>query len=135
MTADGGGRRAGRRDRAAYHPTMTSPTSGPVWAPSACTLPTATRPLREAEFADVFREHLRSVERIAPPRLRLGLHRCPSVAATVADLAAREASCCGFFTFTLTVDERRLVLDVETSPGHETVLDDVQRQATAALAP
>ena len=43
------------------------------WAPDACTLPSVERPLREAEFADLFASSLLRVERAAPMTARLGL--------------------------------------------------------------
>jgi hypothetical protein len=44
------------------------------WTPDACTLPTTERPLRLAEFDDLFTARLRS-DRPAPTRLDLVLPR------------------------------------------------------------
>ena len=66
------------------------------WAPDACTLPTAERPLRVAEFDDLFTAVRRS-ERPLPTRLDLVLPR--NIEATCRDLARRESECCSFFTF------------------------------------
>jgi hypothetical protein len=92
-----------------------------TWVPPTCTLPTADRPLRIAEFADLFAHGI--VERPAHTRLTLRLEPTPEVAATAAGLAMRETGCCSFFTFTLTAAEGRLHLDVAVAPEHAGVLD------------
>jgi hypothetical protein len=66
------------------------------WAPDACTLPTAERPLRVAEFHDIFASVVRA-ERPDPMRLDLVVPR--AVEAAARDLARRESDCCSFFTF------------------------------------
>jgi hypothetical protein len=91
-----------------------------TWVPPACTLPTADQPLRIAEFADLVAHA--AVHRPEPTRVTLGLEPTPEVAATAAGLAMRETACCSFFTFTLTVTEGRLDLDVTVPAGHEDVL-------------
>ncbi|WP_212756100.1 MULTISPECIES: hypothetical protein [Flexivirga] len=75
----------------------------PVWAPAdACTLPTAQRPLRVAEFDDLFARSLRDVEQLRPTLARLFLEGDRDLPAQMRDLIAREASCCAFFNFTAT---------------------------------
>jgi hypothetical protein len=59
------------------------------WAPDACTLPTAERPLRVAEFDDLFTAVRRS-ERPLPTRLDLVLPR--NIEAAARNLALREAT-------------------------------------------
>ena len=99
------------------------------WAPvDACTLPTAEQPLREAEFDTLFATALRAVERQAPDRLRLTFDG----AAEVADLIARESSCCSFFDFTLTATTDGQVLDVRVPAARVDVLDGLARRAAAA---
>jgi hypothetical protein len=71
-----------------------------TWAPEACTLPTAERPFREAEFDGLFARHLRRADRVDARTLDLTLN--PESRTTVEDLTARETECCSFFTFTLT---------------------------------
>src|SRR5690606_13382918 len=98
-----------------------APTS---WVPGdACTLPSAERPLRLAQFDELLAAAVRSVDRIDPTRLRLSLHSRPEVAARAADLAVRETSCCGFFTFTLTAAEQLLRLEVSVPETRTAVLD------------
>lgn len=101
----------------------------PAWVPSACALPTAEQPLRVAEFDEVFSHAVRGAERVAAARLRLELDPATGVAGRVADLAAAETACCSFFTFTLTVTEGRLTLEVTVPPPYTGVLDAVAARA------
>ncbi|MHA6622715.1 hypothetical protein [Pseudonocardia sp. DLS-67] len=114
------------------------PTGDPVrvpaaWAPAdACTLPTAERPLREAEFAALFATSLRGMARPAPTWLRLSLDAGPGVEARTGDLTVRESSCCSFFDFRLTAADGTLTLDVRVPEARIAVLDGIARQADAA---
>ncbi|GIG59765.1 hypothetical protein Lfu02_41370 [Longispora fulva] len=101
------------------------------WAPESCTLPTAARPLRVAEFDALFAASVRTVERTATNSLRLALVADPQVAATAAGLVTRETACCSFFTFTLTATGGALVLDVTVDGVHEAVLDALEASARA----
>lgn len=96
------------------------------FVPASCTLPSADRPLRLAEFAGLFATSARAVGRESPTRLRLRLDDDPAVDAAARDLAARETSCCAFFTFTFG-DGGELTVDVP--PVHATVLDGLERLA------
>lgn len=89
----------------------------------ACTLPTAERPLRVAEFDALARQAVLRAERLEPTRLRLDLAPTPQVAARVAELAARETHCCSFFTFSLTLTGGKLSLEVTAPAAHAAVLD------------
>ncbi|TDD10987.1 hypothetical protein E1292_06305 [Nonomuraea deserti] len=106
-----------------------------AWAPSSCTLPTAEQPLRLAEFDTLFADAVRSVARPDRTRLRLDLVLSPGNASRAAGLAARENGCCSFFTFTLTIAEGGLALDVTVPPEHVEVLDALQARAGAAGRP
>jgi hypothetical protein len=99
------------------------------WAPSACTLPTAEQPLRVAEFDALFADALQAVVRPEPTRLRLELVFSPGNAARAAELAARENGCCSFFTFTLTVADGSLALEVAVPAEHVEVLDALAERA------
>lgn len=92
-----------------------------TWAPDACTLPTAERPFRVAEFDQLFADHLRRTDRVDPQTLELTLD--PESRATVEDLTARETECCSFFTFTLTSDADHLLLRITVPPTQTAVLD------------
>ncbi|MCK2218244.1 hypothetical protein MF672_031300 [Actinomadura sp. ATCC 31491] len=104
------------------------------WAPSACTLPTAEQPLRVAEFDALFADAVQAVQHPEQTRLRLELVFSPENAARAAELAARENGCCSFFTFTLTVAEGSLALEVAVPAEHVEVLDALAERAGAAAS-
>ena len=93
------------------------------WAPEACTLPTAERSLRVAEFDELFAEVLRFA-RAAPTRLDLVL----SVGAesTARGLADRERRCCTFFTFDFESCDGNVVMRIGVPPKHVDVLDALE---------
>ena len=103
-----------------------------TWAPQACTLPAAERPMRAAEFAELFTTALRSAHRHAPTSLRLVLDsRCE---ARVRDLVARESQCCTFFAFAVTAAADGVHLDVQVPSTQIAVLDSLAERAAGALA-
>jgi hypothetical protein len=93
------------------------------WAPDACTLPTAQRPLRVAAFDDLFTAVRRS-QRPQPTRLDLVLPR--AVEAAGRDLARRESECCSFFTFEFESLGGDVVMHIAVPPEHVEVLDALQ---------
>jgi DNA-binding transcriptional MerR regulator len=101
----------------------------------ACTLPTAQRPLRLAEFGHLFATALRDQERVSPTALRWTLSATPvaSLHRDVLDLVARETRCCSFFTFTVTLDGDTIRVDVDVPATHTAVLDALADQAAAAM--
>jgi hypothetical protein len=101
-----------------------------AWVPQECTLPTAEQPLRLAEFDEVFGRAVRGAEWAGKSRLRLDLHPVPGIAGRVADLAAAETGCCSFFTFTLTIADGTLLLEVSVPPTHAGVLDALGARVT-----
>jgi hypothetical protein len=103
-----------------------------VWVPDACTLPTVDRPLRLAEFDDLFATALREQRRLSPTRLRWRLD--PAAEATARDLTARESSCCSFFSFAFAPDAGRLHVDVRVPAAHAAVLDALADRAAAGMA-
>lgn len=92
------------------------------WVPDACTLPTVERPLRRAEFDDLFARDVLAVVPESPQRLRLTLRPDPAVAARAAELAARETDCCSFFAFDLAIADGEVRLGIGTAPAHERIL-------------
>ena len=96
------------------------------WAPDACALPTSQRPLRVAEFDDLF-SHVLSVQRPEPTQLELVLPREAEAAAR--DLASREAECCSFFTFEFEAARDDVVMRVGVPPSHVEVLDALEARA------
>jgi hypothetical protein len=107
-------------------------TSDEVWVPDACTLPTADRPLRVAEFDDLFGTALLEQQRLSPTRLRWRLD--PAAESTARDLTRRESQCCGFFTFTFTSVDGTVQLDVEVTPPYVAVLDSLVARAAAGMS-
>jgi hypothetical protein len=102
------------------------------WVSQSCTLPTAERPLRAAEFDTLFAEAVRRVEHPSSERVVLELEPTAEVAVRVADLAVREIGCCSFFTFALTATAGTLRLDVSVVRGQVQVLDALATRAAAA---
>ncbi|NGM12757.1 hypothetical protein ENC19_08865 [Verrucosispora sp. CWR15] len=106
--------------------------TGAAWVPAACTLPTADRPLRLAEFDRFFGAAVRTAERVSAQHLRLRLDSATQVEQTARDLTARESSCCSFFLFDLLrTDPDALTLDVRVPAGHVDVLDALADRVAA----
>ncbi|WBB55956.1 hypothetical protein [Verrucosispora sp. WMMD573] len=107
-------------------------TTGSAWVPDACTLPTARRPLRLAEFDRFFGMAVRTAERASARQLRLRLDSATQVEETARELTARESSCCSFFTFDLfRPDPASLTLDVRVPVEHVDVLDALADRVSA----
>jgi hypothetical protein len=104
-------------------------TNDEVWVPDACSLPTAERPLRLAEFDDLFATAVRSQQRLSATRLRWRLD--PAAEPTARDLTDRESGCCSFFTFTVSPVGGAVQLDVEVPAAHVDVLDALAERAAA----
>ncbi len=109
---------------------MSTETLG--WVPDSCTLPTAERPLRRAEFGDLFASALSGVDRLAPTHLRLRLRGGADLEERVRDLARRESECCSFFAFTVTPDAAGTVtFDIRVDGVHVGVLDGLAARCVA----
>ncbi|WP_296143496.1 hypothetical protein [Pseudonocardia sp. SCN 73-27] len=88
-------------------------------------MPTAQRPLREAEFDALFARAVTPLRRTGPTRL---LVRLPAVDADVARrLSARESDCCSFFAFDVRVSAGETLLGIEVPSQHTDVLDRLSR--------
>lgn len=99
---------------------------------ASCSLPTADRPLRVAEFDALFTGETTTVARDSPTSARFGLRFDPAVAGRAAELSARETQCCSFFRFDLTVSADLLELLVSVPAAHAGVLDALVARAQAA---
>ncbi|WP_433331975.1 hypothetical protein [Spirillospora sp. CA-294931] len=99
------------------------------WASEACTLPTAERPLREAEFDALFARAVTEVRTVAPGKVAMRLRADPEVAGRAAELAARETECCSFFTFTLIATGGALTLEVAAADRHAEVVAALAERA------
>jgi hypothetical protein len=97
--------------------------------PDACTLPTAERPLRQAEFDELFATAVRRVEPVTATHARLHLAGPAHLADQVRDLTARETECCSFFTFTVTPQGDAVVLDIEVPTAYTAVLTSLVERA------
>jgi hypothetical protein len=100
------------------------------WAPESCELPTVERPLREATFATLFRDHLTSVRRPGPTVAELALD--PAGLGLARELAALETSCCSFFSFDVRESDASVRMTIAVSPAHMPVLDALVDSAVAA---
>jgi hypothetical protein len=99
--------------------------------PRECTLPTAERPLRLAEFDDLLGRVL-GVERPEPLRLRL---RLPGgLEPRIRDLTERESRCCSFFEFSLVRHGEAVLLDIAVPRARVDVLDGLNALADRAAA-
>ncbi|MGL5810700.1 MAG: hypothetical protein ACRCYQ_12210 [Nocardioides sp.] len=94
----------------------------------ACTMPTAERPLRLAEFDALFATAVRSVERRGSD-VRMHLVGDPGLVEQVRDLTTRETQCCSFFTFAIAGTDRDLTLDISVSPACQEILDALATRA------
>jgi DNA-binding transcriptional MerR regulator len=86
----------------------------PAEVPVACTLNAADQRMRLAEWTELLA--LVEERQAVDGGVRLRFPPGPQLAGRLADLAAREHSCCAFFTFTLRPTSDALVLDV-TAPA------------------
>ena len=98
----------------------------------ACTLPTLEQPMRIAEFDDLFAASLRDIQDPgrSDVKVRLVLGGDEELPERVQRLVNAEASCCSFFTFTLTavepgdssVTETMVALEVDVPAARADVL-------------
>ena len=101
-----------------------------------CTLPITARPVRAAEFEDLFASQLAAPRWISPHqtefRFGVDLHD------QVSDLVARETACCSFFDFSIThepddaVQPSSLVLQVGVPASRHDVLEALTSHAVDA---
>jgi hypothetical protein len=108
---------------------MATDNDDAAWVPAACTLPSAERPSRLAEFDDLLAAALRGQERLSSTRLRWRLD--PAAEQAARDLASREAGCCSFFSFTFAPADGAVDLDIAVPEAHAGVLDALADRATA----
>ena len=99
----------------------------------ACTLPTVDRPLRLAEFDDLFRESVVAVERDGL-RTRLTLRGSAGLLDRVVDLTGRESECCSFFRFSVAGDDDGAVLEVGVPPARADILEALSARAAGLSA-
>ena len=93
----------------------------------ACTMPTAERPLRLAEFDALFAQ-ARSVTRDAAGVV-IHLAGAPTLRGQVRDLAERETACCSFFTFVVDGHEDDVTLSISVPPERREIVDALAERA------
>jgi hypothetical protein len=93
-----------------------------------CTLPSAERPLRAAEFDSLFACAASGLDRLDATHARLHLRGENDLEARVRDLASRESACCSFFTFEVSASRADVTLDVRVDAAHAHVLDALVRR-------
>ena len=93
-------------------------------SPIACTLPMTEMGGRLRDFDDLFRRHLRSVER-QPGRVVIALDADGLTEGDITDLLAREHECCAFLDIELRRDATGFVVDFRSPDGAESVLDAI----------
>ncbi|MFC5728156.1 MULTISPECIES: hypothetical protein [Nocardioides] len=94
----------------------------------ACTMPTADRPLRLAEFDALFSRAVRDVQR-GGTGVRMHLAGDAGLVDRVRDLTDRETSCCSFFAFTIDGTDDDLTLDIAVPPARQEILDALADRA------
>jgi hypothetical protein len=114
---------------------MSNKTAALGWAEvAACTLPAGERPLRLAQFDDLFARSLRAVGRTGDSQARLVLAGDADLAEQTQRLADAEAACCSFFTFTVTPGAAgQVVLDIEVPAAYSDVLGGLVSRAESHL--
>ncbi len=100
--------------------------------PSACTLPTADRPVRLKEFDDLLATSTRRGERRSATSLALHLSGADGLEEATRDLAARETECCSFFEFEVRSSDDEVILDVTVPPQYADILDALEAKSAAA---
>jgi DNA-binding transcriptional MerR regulator len=90
-------------------------------APIVCTLSMDERPDRSNAWTELLERAVARESTATGVRLRFDAD--PKVVSRVADLAVKEAECCAFFSFTLTVDTRGVWLAVDAPADGRPVLD------------
>ncbi len=103
-------------------------------SPAACTLDPAAQPERVAEWDALFATAVRSV-RPVEGGVCVDLAPAPGRSSVVADLADREAQCCDFLVFGLTVTSSTLLLAVTTDTEHAEVVAALGRRARSLVGP
>ncbi len=115
----------------AYRRGMTISPMPSDWVPDACTLPTVEQPIRVAEFDRFFADSVRDIRR--PGLTRLELVLTGDAEPVARDLAARETSCCSFFTFDFTATGESSVMGVGVPATYVEVLDAFAARVQAGI--
>ena len=85
-----------------------------------CTLPTVERPLRIAEFSDLFATAAGDVRRVSPTEAVVMMPG--GMLAMARSLAARETNCCSFFEFKVEAVRDRTIMAIRVPERYTDVL-------------
>ncbi|MEO3760750.1 cation-translocating P-type ATPase [Mycobacterium sp. B14F4] len=99
------------------------------WVPESCSLPTAERPLRVAEFDALFNDSVLRLTRRSATDLVVVL--AADAEKTARDLAQQEAKCCSFFDFQFAASGSDVVMSVSVPESHTDVLDALTERVAA----
>ncbi len=100
---------------------------------TACTLPTVERPLRLAEFDDLFRETVVAVDRDGLSAT-LALRGVTGLRDRVVDLTNRESQCCSFFEFSVVGDDDGITLGIAVPAARVEILVALTERAAELSA-
>lgn len=104
-----------------------------TWVPDSCALPAAEQPLRVAEFDALFTDALTQVNTLSATHAQLVLDGPETTVERARELAARETSCCSFFTFAIDRSaDGRVQMDITVPETHTAVLTALIERATGA---
>ncbi|MDG4761900.1 MerR family transcriptional regulator [Micromonospora sp. WMMD710] len=116
--------------------TDERPAADDAWVPESCSLPTAERPVRLAEFDSFFAVAVRWFDRPSAQRLRLHLTGTEQAERSARDLAARESACCSFFTFEVTRSGPDAVtMEARVPASHVGILDALTERVRSGGTP
>ena len=91
--------------------------------PIACTLETNEHEDRAAQWADVLASVVAREPTDTGVRLRFPAE--PALIARVADLTVREADCCAFFAFAITIEHEGVWLDIAVPPDGMPIVEQL----------
>jgi len=94
----------------------------------SCSLPTAERPVRLAEFDELL-SSATSAERGGPTLLTFHFDDRDGLEAQARDLTARESDCCSFFEFSVVKGAGEVRVEVRVPEPHAGILDSLQSRA------
>ncbi|MDH2416492.1 hypothetical protein [Nocardioides sp. CER19] len=104
-----------------------------VMTTEACTLPTAERPLRLAEFDALFASSARSVVR-RDLEVQIHLTGAEGLLESARDLAERETACCSFFTFAVEGTDDDFTMSISAPRERRDILDALATRAKEGSA-
>ena len=93
--------------------------------PHSCTLPTAERPVRLAEFHTLL-DSATTSQRHDDTHLTLCFDDADGLEAQARELTARESSCCSFFDFNVAKDAGQVIVGIQVPGQYSSILDSLE---------